>query len=400
MLAAYNGNYSRRVDGGELSESKAVAQMLNSLLEKLQKVFEEIDKKVYIFVQNKNKEISHDPLVNINDTIDKLSEIYKFKQTIEHDESLEDIYNRLAYVFKTKFDIKDFTIIEADTNSGIKSVVYSVNGCHCDLADGQCRADRINTIVDSTIFDNTCNKFSKPDLQYLCIPYSISNDFNLIVSVVTEDKEESLRVRNLVGLIEDYIATAQPAIVSKKLMQILNKMARVDQLTGMFNRKYLDEFAESAIPQALRSKTPYGILMIDIDFFKMINDTYGHDVGDEAIRVVSRVIKESIRSTDVPIRFGGEEFIVLLHNCDRAHIKEIAEKIRTNFAKQAISAGSETFTKTLSVGAVMFPDDSESIWKCIKYADISLYHAKEHGRNQVVCFEQSLIKNEEMKNSF
>ncbi len=400
MLAAYNGNYSKRVDGGELSESKSVAQMLNSLLEKLQKVFDEIDKKVYIFVQNKNKEISHDPLVNINDTIDKLSEIYKFKQTIEHDESLEDIYNRLAYVFKTKFEIKDFTIIEADTHSGIKNVVYSVNGCHCDLADGQCRADRINTIVDSTIFDDTCSKFHKPDLQYLCIPYSISNELNLIISIVTEDKEESFRVRNLVGLIEDYIATAQPAIVSKKLMQILNKMARVDQLTGMFNRKYLDEFADTTIPQALRSKTPYGILMIDIDFFKMINDTYGHDIGDEAIRIVSRVIKESIRSSDVPIRFGGEEFIVLLHNCDKAHVKDVAEKIRTNFAKQVISAGSETFSKTLSVGAVMFPDDSESIWKCIKYADISLYHAKEHGRNQVVCFDQGLIKNEEMKNSF
>ncbi|MCK9472709.1 MAG: GGDEF domain-containing protein [Sulfurimonas sp.] len=400
MMAAYNGNYSKRVDGGELEESKSVANMLNSLLEKLQKVFDEIDKKVYIFVQNKNKEISHDPLININDTIDKLSEIYKFKQTIEHDEKLEDIYDRLAYVFKTKFKLGDFTIIEADTLSGIKKVVYSINGCHCDLADGECRADRINSIVDSTIFDETCSKFHKPGLEYLCIPFSISNEFNLIISVVTQDKEESLRVRNLVGLIEDYIATARPAIVSKKLMQILNKMARVDQLTGMFNRKYLDEFAETAIPQALRSKVPYGVLMIDIDFFKMINDTYGHDVGDEAIRVISRVIKESIRASDVAIRFGGEEFIVLLHNCDKEHIKDVAEKIRINFSKQSISAGSETFTKTLSVGTVMFPDDSDSIWKCIKYADISLYYAKEHGRNQVVCFNQSLIKDEEMKNSF
>lgn len=400
MLAAYNGNYSKRVDGGNLNESKSVAQMLNSLLEKLQKVFDEIDKKVYIFVQNKNKEISHDPLININDTIDKLSEIYKFKQTIEHDESLEDIYNRLAYVFKTKFEIKDFTIIEADNHSGIKKVVYSVNGCHCDITDGQCRADRINSMVDSTIFDDTCSKFHKPDLQYLCIPYSISNELKLVISVVTQDKEESFRVRNLVGLIEDYIATAQPAIVGKKLMQILNKMARVDQLTGMFNRKYLDEFAETSIPQALRTGTPYGILMVDIDFFKMINDTYGHDIGDEAIRIVSRVIKESIRKSDIAIRFGGEEFIVLLYNCDRAYLKEVAEKIRTNFAKQVISAGSETFSKTLSVGAVMFPDDSDSIWKCIKYADISLYYAKEHGRNQVVCFDESLIKNEEMKTSF
>ncbi|MCW8894703.1 MAG: GGDEF domain-containing protein [Sulfurimonas sp.] len=400
MKAAYHGNYSKRVDGGSLTESNAVANMLNSLLEKLQKVFEEIDKKVYIFVQNKNKEISNDPLININKTIDQLSEIYKFKQTIEHDEELDDIYERLAYVFKTKFSLEDFSIIEADTHSGIKKVVYSVNGCHCDVEAGKCRADRINMMVDSTIFDNTCPVFNKPDLQYLCIPYSISNELNLIISIVTKDEQESLRVRSIVGLIEDYIATAQPAIVSKKLMQILNKMARVDQLTGMFNRKYLDEFVETAIPQALRTNTPYGILMIDIDFFKMINDTYGHDVGDEGIRIVSRVIKESIRSSDIAIRFGGEEFIVLLYNCDKNFVKEVAEKIRINFAKQKISAGAESFSKTLSVGAVMFPDDSDSIWKCIKYADMSLYYAKEHGRNQVVCFDKSIIKDDSMQDSF
>jgi diguanylate cyclase (GGDEF)-like protein len=223
---------------------------------------------------------------------------------------------------------------------------------------------------------------------------------NLIISIVTKDEKESQRVRGLIGLIEDYIATAQPAIVGKKLMQILNKMARVDQLTGMFNRKYLDEFAETAIPQALRTGTPYGVLMVDIDFFKMINDTYGHDVGDEAIRIISRVIKESIRKSDIAIRFGGEEFLVLLHNCDKAYIKEVAEKIRAKFAKQVISAGAETFSKTLSVGAVMFPDDSDSIWKCIKFADISLYHAKENGRNQVVCFDKKLIQDSSMKDQF
>ena len=400
MMAAYDGNYSKRVDGGNLAESKAVADMLNALLEKLQNVFQEIDKKVYIFLQNKNEATSHDPLVNINNTIDQLSEIYKFKQTIEHDEELDDIYNRLAYVFKTKFGIEDFSFIEADTVSGTKTVVYTVNGCHCLVEDGECRADRINTIVDSTIFDNSCSKYKDSNLRYLCIPHSISNEMDLIVSIVTKDEDESLRVRSLVGLIEDYIATAQPTIVSKKLMQILNKVARVDQLTGMFNRKYLDEFADTAIPQALRTNTSYGVLMIDIDFFKMINDTYGHDVGDEAIRVISHVIKNSIRKSDIAIRFGGEEFIVLLHNCDKAYVEDVAEKIRTTFAEQVISAGSESFSKTLSVGAVMFPDDSDSIWKCIKFADISLYHAKEHGRNQVVSFDTSLLKSDSLKEEF
>ena len=400
MQAAYEGNYSKRVNGGSLLESQAVAKMLNTLLEKLQNVFEEIDKKVYIFLQNKNSAQSNDPLVNINNTIDQLSEIYKFKQTIEHDKELEDIYERLASVLKKKFALKDFSIIEADTLSGLKTVVYTTQGCHCQVEAGSCRADRINMMVDSTIFDNTCSQFQQPGLHYLCIPYSISNELNLIISIVTHDEEESLQVRSLVGLIEDYVATAQPAIVSKKLMQILNRMARVDQLTGMYNRKYLDEFADKGISQALRTKTPYGILMVDIDFFKMINDTYGHDVGDEAIRIIARVIKDTIRKSDIAIRFGGEEFLVLLHNCDREYIKNIAEKIRTNFAKQSISAGTETFSKTLSIGAVMFPDDSDSIWKCIKFADMSLYYAKEHGRNQVVCYDESLFRNNDMKNQF
>ncbi len=400
MKAAYNGDYSKRVDKQNLKENKSVADMLNSLLEKLQKVFDEIDKKVYIFVKNQDKKISNDPLVNINNTIDQLSEIYKFKQTIEHDKGLEHIYDRLAHVLKTKFKLDDFSIIEADTISGLKNVVYSVNGCHCEVEKGSCRADRIKSIVDSTIFEHSCSQFNKENLNYLCIPYSISNELNIIISIITKSEEESLRVRNLVNLIEDYIATAQPAIVSKKLMQILNKMARVDQLTGMYNRKYLDEFTETAIPQALRTNTPYGVLMIDIDFFKMINDTYGHDVGDEGIRVVSRVIKESIRSSDIAIRFGGEEFIVLLHNCDKNFVKEVAEKIRNNFSKEKISAGSESFSKTLSIGTVMFPEDSGSIWKCIKYADMSLYYAKEHGRNQVVCFDKSIIKDDSMQDSF
>lgn len=106
---------------------------------------------------------------------------------------------------------------------------------------------------------------------------------------------------------EDYITTARPAIVSKKLMQMLNLMARVDQLTGMYNRKFLDGFVDVSIPQAARAKINYAVLMIDIDYFKMINDNYGHDVGDEAIRVVSNVIKNSIRSSDIAIRYGGEE---------------------------------------------------------------------------------------------
>lgn len=392
MDNAYIGNYSTRVDTSEHSESKDVAIKMNALLQKLESVLEEIDTKVYVFMQNQTLDKYSDPLININSTIDQLSEIYKFKQTIEDDETLADIYERLAYVLRHNFGLKDFSFIEADTLTKEKKIVYSSKGISCAVESGECRADRTNAVIDSTIFNHICPYFDKEDSEYICIPYSISNEMNLIVSIVTKGKSEATRTRKMRSLIENYISTARPAIVSKKLMQILSEIARIDQLTGMYNRKYLDEFADKSIPQALRTNVTYGILMLDIDFFKMINDTYGHDVGDEGIRVISRVIKENIRESDVAIRFGGEEFIVLLYNCNKAFITEVAEKIRIAFSKEKIDAGTNSFSKTLSVGSSIFPDDSKSIWKCIKFADIALYHAKETGRNKSVAFDESLIK--------
>ena len=391
MQGAYRGDYSLRVNGSTNEESQAVASLLNTMLQKLQHTFEELDRKVYIFIKNKNYVKETDPLKNINNTIERLSDIYKFKQTIENDKELEDIYNRIAYVLRERFGLEDFSIIEIDNATKNKKIVYSEKECHCDVINGECRANRIHSNVDSSIFAKSCELYDLEGSEYICTPYTISNDLTLVTTIVTKTKEETSRVRTIMSDIEDYITTARPAIVSKKLMQMLNLMARVDQLTGMYNRKFLDEFADVSIPQAARAKISYAILMIDIDYFKMINDTYGHDIGDDAIRVVSNVIKDSIRSSDIAIRYGGEEFLVLLYNCDLENITRIAETIRINFSKEKISAQGTTFSKTLSVGCSVFPTDSNSIWKCIKYADMSLYHAKETGRNKVVKFSEDLL---------
>ncbi|EDZ63016.1 diguanylate cyclase [Sulfurimonas gotlandica GD1] len=400
MQNAYRGDYSVRIKGHHNKESKTVADMLNSMLEKLQHTFEELDKKVYVFIKNKNYVKEPDPLVNINSTIERLSDIYKFKQTIENDKELEDIYNRIASVLKDRFKLDDFTMIEIDTMNKIKKIVYTEEECHCQVLNGECRADRIHASVDSSIFKNSCELYKLEATEYICTPYTISNELTLVLTIVTRDEKTTEYVRSITSDIEDYITTARPAIISKKLMQTLNKMARVDQLTDMYNRKFLDEFADVSIPQAVRAGTSYGVLMVDIDYFKMINDNYGHDVGDEAIRIISGVIKKSIRKADIAIRYGGEEFLVLLYNCEANNIVQIANSIRTEFSKQKIYANGESFSKTLSVGCSSFPKDSESIWKCIKFADISLYQAKEGGRNQVVAFNEDMLNNTEVGESF
>jgi len=400
MHETYVGNFSTRVKVYPNEESASVARHLNNMLEKLEKTFEQLDKKVYKFIKNKNYIQDSDPLKNINDTIDRLSDIYKFKQTIENDKELGDIYNRIAYVLRENFKIEDFTITELDVANKVKKIVYTEKECHCDILNSECRADRIHASVDSSIFPASCAIYDFEGSEHICTPYSISSDLTLILTIVTTSKADTEKVRAIMSDIEDYIITARPAIISRKLMQILNTMARVDQLTGMYNRKFLDEFVDVSIPQALRAGTTYAVLMIDIDYFKMINDTYGHDIGDEAIRVVSKVIKDSIRKSDIPIRYGGEEFIALLYNCDKENIIKIAESIRIEFSKQKIQASGETFSKTLSIGCAQFPKDSESIWKCIKFADISLYKAKSSGRNQVVMFEPEMLSDSSLGDSF
>lgn len=400
MQSAYHGDYSVRITGHQNKESQTVAKMLNTMLEKLQYTFEELDKKVYVFIKNKNYVKESDPLININNTIERLSDIYKFKQTIENDKDLEDIYNRIASVLKDHFELNDFTMIEIDTMNKVKKIVYSENKCHCTILDGECRADRIHSSVDSAIFKNSCELYKLEDTEYICTPFIISNELTLVLTIVTTNVKETEHVRNITSDIEDYITTARPAIVSKKLMQTLNQMARVDQLTDMYNRKFLDEFVDVSIPQAIRAGTSFGVLMIDIDYFKMINDNYGHDIGDDAIRIVSSVIKRNILKADMAIRYGGEEFLVLLYNCEEKNIIKVADTIRTEFSKEKIYANGESFSKTLSVGCSNFPKDSDSIWKCIKFADISLYQAKEGGRNQVVAFKEDMLNNTKVGDSF
>ena len=391
MSKAKEGDYSKRVDEkGMNPQSKDVAKSINGFLTKLQTTVGNIEDKIEEFLTVAKKEKAQDPLIDVENTVTRLADIYRFRKTIEHDESLDDVYGRISDVLKNKFGLNDFNFIEADTTKKLVKVAYIEKQLHCEAEKG-CRADRTNTVVDSCQFKELCDKVTDEEHEYLCIPYSISNDLDFILNINVADKERCENTRDLLPHIQDYIDAAKPEIVSKKLMEILERSARTDGLTGLYNRKFLEESVEKIVNQAKRANISYGVLMADIDYFKMINDTYGHDVGDEAIKVVASTLSENVRNSDFVIRYGGEEFIVLLYNCDADYIVEVAEKIRVAFAARKISAGTTHFSKTISIGAAIFPDTADSFWKCIKFADMALYHAKENGRNQVKLFDESLL---------
>lgn len=392
MSKAQAGDYSYRIEGAKGKEAKDVSIWINALLDKIKTTLDSIEDKISIFVSESQLK-DPDDLLNVKNTVDRLSDVYKFRKTIEHDKDLNKVYERLAHVLKYDLKITHFNFFEADTIHDTVQLVYQSNEYVCNVTENGCRADRTNTVIDSCQFRDICSS-SQSKCDYICVPYSISNELDIIISMYSCDTNQSAHIRDKIPYLNDYIDAAKTVVVSKKLMAILEYTANSDALTGLFNRKYLEDNIEKITSQAKRANISFGVLMLDIDHFKSVNDTYGHDVGDNAIKILANTLLENVRTSDVCIRYGGEEFIVFLYDCDEQFISEIAEKIRTAFMAKKIPAGNNVIQKTISIGTSVFPKDNEDLMKCVKYSDLGLYEAKESGRNRVIPFTKALLNDE------
>jgi diguanylate cyclase (GGDEF)-like protein len=121
-----------------------------------------------------------------------------------------------------------------------------------------------------------------------------------------------------------------------------------------------------------------------------VNDTHGHDAGDTVLRAVSKVLKQSVRTSDMVIRYGGEEFLIILQDAEGDHADQVAENIRAAMEAVKTNVGNVVIQKTISIGISDFPTDSDTFWQAVKYADVALYRAKEEGRNRVVRFNTTM----------
>ena len=232
---------------------------------------------------------------------------------------------------------------------------------------------------------------------------SLDRTRNLPILAITEPDNNARMLRGLEIGVNDFLirpidrnellARARSQVRKRRYTERLRdnvqasiEMAITDALTGLFNRRYMESHLGTLIEQASARGKPLATLVIDIDYFKAINDNHGHDAGDDVLRDFALRIKRSIRGIDLACRYGGEEFVLVMPETDMAVAAMVAERLRRRIAAEpfAIQQGSRVVPVTISIGIAALRDKDDTAASVLKRADQALYRAKRDGRNRVV----------------
>ncbi len=195
-------------------------------------------------------------------------------------------------------------------------------------------------------------------------------------------------VRPTLEVLASHLAVS---LSNARMVHKLETMATTDGLTGLFNKRAMLDAAAQKVAAAKRFGRPLSVLVTDIDFFKKVNDTYGHDVGDVVIKGLGDILKRQKRTTDVVARFGGEEFVILCEQTDEQGAHQLAERIREELGKTVFHSTNGSLTVTCSVGAATFPAAGATWDELFKSADEALYVSKRTGRNRTTVWSPSSV---------
>lgn len=278
---------------------------------------------------------------------------------------------------------KDYFELKASWNNGFHSPgfepdecwaarnnqSYEYNGEHDDLPCRHVKAD------------------DEDNMYSICLPISSRDEMIGIMNLVgTKDPEygQSPIDPDVVKLAHEVVGQIGLAIANLRLRDSLRKNSIIDALTGLYNRRYLDETLVREIARAERSKQALSVIMLDIDHFKTFNDNYGHDAGDIALREIGALLKNACRTSDIPCRYGGEEFLLILPQADLEAAAARADVIRWETKKLHLTYGAESLPAiTVSLGVAAYPLHGNRAEVVIKAADSALYSAKRKGRDRV-----------------
>jgi len=403
VTQAIGGAFHGRIEQRGSDEVGVITSQLNQLMEYLDEGIGTIGRRVSELMGHHHRPLNvGNQLVTTTEMVEGLVEVSRYKQAIEEDQTKLEVYQRLANVLNDKYDFHQFSIYEVASSKNRMSPI-AVDGvvnapCHwCDsqiLIDANsCRVKRTGHEANGIDSPGICTMFrdegeSEKHL-HLCLPITQSGTVGCVVQIVVSPDEAPL-AKFMIPFIAVYLRETAPVLEAKRLMEHLRESSLRDAMTGLYNRRFLEEYASTLIATSQRRQSPFSVLMLDLDYFKQVNDTFGHEAGDKVLKTLAETMVKSVRMSDMVIRYGGEEFLIVLLDTGAEVAMDIAEKIRAKVEETKISLPGTILRKTISIGVSEFPADTDTFWQVVKFADVALYEAKSQGRNRVIRFIPSM----------
>ncbi|MCB2183308.1 MAG: diguanylate cyclase [Desulfobulbaceae bacterium] len=342
-------------------------------------------------------------LDNVAVFMEQMAKVTNFSHNLQGVRDEEELFQQLVYIFEHEFNLDYYLLLEVNKKENNMKVVAENRGTdplclnEVSINADLCRAKRVAESVCSSASPILCPYFNIDHDEYhrYCLPIVMGGSVGSVFSFVAPKKQLDIRKKQILLMLK-YLNESAPVLSSFRLLKLSKEQSLRDPLTKCNNRRFLDEYIEQYEPLAIRKNRKIGFLMADIDFFKLVNDEHGHQAGDQILKQVAAVIRGQIRESDLLIRYGGEEFLIVLMESEPDATEEVAEKIRSAVDQHRFTLPDGVIThKTMSVGVADFPKDGESMFQVIKFADVALYEAKESGRNKVIRFNVEMWKNVE-----
>ena len=246
------------------------------------------------------------------------------------------------------------------------------------------------TVINYTRAGLLCRHLVNPlPAAYLCIPMVAQSEASGVLSLQNKDGPADAAPPRLTPAKQQLARTVADsvalALANLKLRETLRHQSIRDPLTGLFNRRYMEETLERETRRVARAQRPLGIIMLDVDRFKLFNDTFGHDAGDALLREFGNFLRAHVRGEDVACRYGGEEFTLILPEASLEVTRQRAEHLRDDIKHLHAQYHDQPLGAVmLSLGVAVFPDHGSTGEAVLKAADAALYRAKREGRDRVV----------------
>jgi diguanylate cyclase (GGDEF)-like protein len=327
---------------------------------------------------------------------EEMAALNRYAEAVTQCTSEGEIYDHVLFAIRERFHPRQVIIFKLNSEENLLEAVATLLPLPEELQDWpviaephNCKAVRTGRHfrVNDVSTEPPCpSKFVLPgEGSYYCGPLIAGG---VIIGAVRVEGLKDFWTAERESLLESYLSGAASALSNLRLLESTKHQANVDELTGLYNRRFLEEYARKLLAMARRKGQPLGIIMMDLDHFKEFNDIYGHEVGDRILRHFAKTATQAMREANLAARYGGEEFVVLLPETGAQGCLRLAERIRTAVERMVIPSGTEKPLPplTVSLGIAAYPEHGQTLEELLQASDKALYESKHSGRNRATIY--------------